>query len=294
MLIPPPCHELRQSCTACIRLRSLVRDNNNEAFMRLITRFMSTLSVLLLLTTATAKTSPTDIPIYTYRVVARYPHDPKAFTQGLIFKNGFLYESTGLRGQSTVRKVRLETGEVVQKVDLPFTVFGEGLTDRGEQLLVLTWTSNIGYILDRAGLAVTGTFAYAGEGWGLTRSPDTIFMSDGSAYVRLMDPQSLQERGRIQVTDRGTPVARLNELEWVKGEIFANVWQTDRIARIDPKSGNVVGWIDLTGLDGKSVLFNRGDAVLNGIAYDSARDRLFVTGKLWPEIYEIKLIRKPR
>jgi len=250
------------------------------------------LLVLVWSTTATSQTSRSEIPIYSYRIVAKYPHDPHAFTQGLIFENGFLYESTGLRAQSSVRKVRLETGAVLQKLDLPVAVFGEGLADRGNQLLVLTWTSNIGYVLDRAGLAVTGTFAYSGEGWGLTSSPDTIFMSDGSSRIRLLDPKSLQERARIEVTDRGAPVVRLNELEWVKGEIFANVWQTDRIARIDPKSGKVVGWIDLAGLDGTPVVFNKGDAVLNGIAYDSTRDRLFVTGKLWPALYEIKLIRK--
>ena len=260
--------------------------------MRLITHFVSMLLVLVWSATATVRASQAETPIYSYRIVAKYPHDPNAFTQGLLFENGFLYESTGRRGQSSVRKVRLETGAVLQKLDLPAAVFGEGLAERGNQLLVLTWTSNIGYVLDRSGLAVTGTFSYPGEGWGLTSSPDTLFMSDGSSRIRLLDPESLQERARIEVTDRGAPVARLNELEWVKGEIFANVWETDRIARIDPKSGKVVGWIDLAGLNGKSVVFDKGDAVLNGIAYDSAKDRLFVTGKLWPELYEIKLIPK--
>jgi glutaminyl-peptide cyclotransferase len=259
--------------------------------MRLTTHFVSMLLVLVWSTTAAGQASQGEIPISSYRIVAKYPHDPNAFTQGLIFQNGSLYESTGRHGQSSVRKVRLETGAVLQKLDLPATVFGEGLTHRGNQLLVLTWTSNVGYVLDRAGLAITGTFSYPGEGWGLTSSPDTIFMSDGSSSIRLLDPKSLQERARIEVTDRGAPVVRLNELEWVKGELFANVWQTDRIARIDPKSGNVLGWIDLTGLNGTSVLF-RGDAVLNGIAYDSKSDRLFVTGKLWPELYEIKLVPK--
>jgi glutamine cyclotransferase len=256
--------------------------------MRRITCFVS----MLLVSVSGAAATQSETPVYTYRVVAKYPHDPNAFTQGLIYEDGFLYESTGLNGQSSVRKVRLETGEVLQKLDLPAAVFGEGLTERGNQLLVLTWTSNIGYVLDRAGFAVKGTFSYPGEGWGLTRSADTIFMSDGSSRIRLLDPESLRERGRIEVTDRGTPVVRLNELEWVKGEIYANVWQTDRIARIDPKSGKVLGWIDLAGVNGKSVVFEKGNAVLNGIAYDSAKDRLFVTGKLWPELYEIKLVRK--
>jgi glutamine cyclotransferase len=252
------------------------------------------LLVLAWSTTAAGQASQGEIPVYSYRIVAKYPHDSRAFTQGLLFQDGFLYESTGRHGESSVRKVRLETGEVLQKLDLPAAVFGEGLARRGDQLLALTWTSNVGYVLDRAKLAITGTFNYPGEGWGLTSSPDTIFMSDGSSRIRVLDPKSLQERARIDVTARGAPVVRLNELEWVNGEILANIWQTDTIARIDPKSGKVLGWIDLAGLDGRSVMFNKGDAVLNGIAYDSKKDRLFVTGKLWPSVYEIKLIPKSR
>ena len=266
--------------------------NDNGLLMRLTTLFVSMLLALVWSATTAGQASQRETPVYSYRIVAKYPHDANAFTQGLIFENGFLYESTGLRGQSSVRKVRLETGAVLRKLDLPVAVFGEGLTERGNQLLVLTWTSNMGYVVERSDLAVTGSFSYLGEGWGLTSSPDTIFMSDGSSRIRLLDPASLQERARLEVADRGAPVVRLNELEWVKGEIFANVWKTDRIARIDPKSGKVVGWIDLTGLNGKSVAFDKDNAVLNGIAYDSTRDRLFVTGKLWPELYEIKLVPK--
>lgn len=217
-------------------------------------------------------------------------HDSLAFTQGLIWKDGHLYESTGLNGRSSLRKVKLENGQVLQRRDLPAEVFGEGLTDRGEQLLMLTWTNGRGYVFDRGDFSPAGTFAYAGEGWGLTRSADTVYMSDGSAQLRLLDPATLRERSRIQVTDNGRAVDQLNELEWVKGEIYANVWQTDLIARIDPKTGRVRGWIDLSGLlqgHGTSV---RGSDVLNGIAYDAKGDRLFVTGKLWPNLFQIELV----
>ncbi|MEI2429189.1 MULTISPECIES: glutaminyl-peptide cyclotransferase [Lysobacter] len=232
----------------------------------------------------------TDAPVYSYKVVARYPHDSLAFTQGLIWKDGHLYESTGLNGRSSLRKVKLENGQVLQRRDLPAEVFGEGLTDRGEQLLMLTWTNGSGYVFNRGDFSPAGTFAYAGEGWGLTRSADTVYMSDGSAQLRLLDPATLRERSRIRVTDNGRAVDQLNELEWVKGEIYANVWQTDLIARIDPKTGHVRGWIDLSGLlqgHGTSV---RGSDVLNGIAYDAKGDRLFVTGKLWPNLFQIELV----
>ena len=229
-------------------------------------------------------------PVQSYRVVARYPHDPQAFTQGLLFKDGYLYESTGLNGQSSVRKVELSSGRVLQRTDLPASVFGEGMTDRGQQLLVLTWTSGVGFVFDLPGFAPAGQFAYPGEGWGLTRSADTVYMSDGSAQIRLLDPKTLQERSRLRVSDGGRPVDQLNELEWVKGEIYANVWQTDRIARIDPNSGKVLGWIDLSGLLREHGRSTRGADVLNGIAYDARGDRLFVTGKLWPDLFEIQLL----
>ncbi|WP_408950405.1 glutaminyl-peptide cyclotransferase [Lysobacter sp. Hz 25] len=239
---------------------------------------------------ATAQAPGREVPVYSYRVVARYPHDAGAFTQGLIFKDGFLYESTGMYGRSSVRKVRLADGKVLEKTDLPASVFGEGLTDRGQQLLVLTWTTQTGYIVKLPGLAVTGNFAYPGEGWGLARSADTIYMSDGTAQIRLLDPKSLRERSRIRVTFNGKPLPQLNELEWVDGELFANVWMTDSIVRIDPNSGRVVGRIDLGGLLARHGTRARGADVLNGIAYDGARKRLFVTGKLWPDLFEIELV----
>ncbi|MGO1068265.1 glutaminyl-peptide cyclotransferase [Lysobacter sp. CA199] len=230
------------------------------------------------------------LPVYSYRVVAAFAHDPQAFTQGLIYKDGFLYESTGLNGRSSVRKVELKTGRVLHKIDLPAEVFGEGLTDRGQQLLVLTWTNGSGFVLNLPGFDLADTFRYQGEGWGLTRSADTVYMSDGSAQIRLLDPQTMKERSRLPISDQGRPVDQLNELEWVKGELYANIWQTDRIARIDPKTGHVLGWIDLSGLLEQHGRSSRDADVLNGIAYDAKSDRLFVTGKLWPDLFEIELV----
>lgn len=245
--------------------------------------------LLLALASAAPARAPTRAtPVYSYRVLATHPHDPRAFTQGLLYRDGHLYESTGLYGRSSVRKVELATGVVVAKTDLPATVFGEGLTDRGNQLLVLTWTSQTGYVLDLPGLAVSGRFAYPGEGWGLAHSADTVFMSDGSAQIRLLDPKTLKERGRLDVRDGNRAIDQLNELEWVKGELYANVWQTDRIARIDPRTGRVLGWIDLADLLARHGSPAPGADVLNGIAYDAARDRLFVTGKLWPNVFQIE------
>ncbi|MFZ6745644.1 glutaminyl-peptide cyclotransferase [Undibacterium sp. JH2W] len=232
------------------------------------------------------------IPTYGYEVVHSYPHDPNAFTQGLFFKDGILYESTGLQGRSSVRKVRLETGEVLQKIDLPGQIFGEGITWWGKRLIGITWTSQAGYVLDLDSFAFQKEFAYKGEGWGLTRNDKEIIMSDGTAELRFLDPETLHETRRIKVTADGKPVDQLNELEWVKGEILSNIWQTDTIARIDPKTGKVTGWINLNGLlpMGDRILAH--PDVLNGIAYDAAKDRLFVTGKLWPKLFEIRLIKR--
>jgi glutamine cyclotransferase len=229
------------------------------------------------------------IPICSYEVVRSYPHDPRAFTQGLLFKDGFLFESTGLRGQSSVRKVRLESGEVLQKTELGGAVFGEGLAAWQGSLIQLTWTTGIGFILSAADLEIQRTFRYQGEGWGLTQSDQALLMSDGSAQIRVLDPIEFKELHRINVTADGAPVTQLNELEWVDGEIYANVWHSDRIARIDPKTGHVKSWIDLTGLLQGFSASAGGEAVLNGIAYDSQRQRLLVTGKLWPRLFEIKL-----
>jgi glutaminyl-peptide cyclotransferase len=230
-------------------------------------------------------------PSYGYRVVKAYPHDPEAYTQGLAYRDGFLYESTGRNGQSTLRKVNLETGAVVQQTRLDSRYFAEGLADWNGHLVQLTWQSGIAFVYDRATFRLENTFTYSGEGWGLTQDGARLIMSDGSDTLRLLDPSSFRERARVAVRDGGMPVRNLNELEFVEGEVYANIWHTDRIARISPQSGRVVGWIDLTGLL-PSVYKLEAEAVLNGIAYDAADDRLFVTGKLWPKLFEIRVERR--
>lgn len=231
------------------------------------------------------------IPEYTYKIVHAFPHDRTAFTQGLVYRDGFLYEGTGLNGHSSLRKVRLETGEVVQRVDLPSEFFGEGIALLKNEIVQLTWQSQTGFVYDVNDFHLLRQFSYPGEGWGLTTNGREIFMSDGTAEVRVLDTGTFREKRRFKVHDGATPITQLNELELVDGEIFANVWQTDRIARISPQSGAVVGWIDLTGLLGPMYRLEEG-AVLNGIAYDPIGKRLFVTGKLWPSIFEIKVIPK--
>ena len=230
------------------------------------------------------------LPLYGYTIVQSYPHDRDAYTQGLQYLEGALYEGTGLNGRSSIRKVTLETGEVLQKRDIAEQYFGEGITVFGDDLFELTWQSGVAFVYDRTTFAPRRTFRYTGEGWGLTRDDSSLIMSDGTDAIRYLDPRSFAERRRIRVTALGSRVKELNELEYVKGEIFANVWQTDSIARIDPKTGKVNAWIDLRNL--LSPRDRAGADVLNGIAYDSARDRLFVTGKLWPRLFEIKLVRK--
>jgi glutaminyl-peptide cyclotransferase len=228
---------------------------------------------------------------YGYRIVKTYPHDRNAFTQGFEFRDGFFYEGTGMAGRSSVRKVELASGRVVQKYDVPQPFFGEGITVLGQQIIELTWQTQTGFVYDKSNFRVLRSFNYPGEGWGLTNDGKQIYMSDGTAQIRVWDPATLKEVRRITVKDGARSITQLNELEWVKGEIFANVWQTDRIARISPADGRVLGWIDLTGILPKSERPDS-DAVLNGIAYDAAGDRLFVTGKLWPKIFEIKLVPK--
>jgi glutaminyl-peptide cyclotransferase len=232
------------------------------------------------------------IPVYGYQVVHAYPHDPRAFTQGLFYLDGYLYEGTGLEGQSSIRKVRLETGEVLQKRDVPEEYFGEGIINWKDRLLELTWKAQRGFVYDLPGFTRKGEFEYPGEGWGLTQDGRRIIMSDGSSQLRFWDPETLKETGRITVTADGRPVSELNELEWVKGEIYANIWQTNRIARIDPATGKVVGWISMAGLASPDGFYIGGQSdVLNGIAYDARADRLFVTGKNWPKLFEIKLVK---
>ena len=217
-----------------------------------------------------------------------YPHDSEAYTQGLIYRDGFLFESTGLKGRSTLRKVRLETGEVVQQVYVDPAYFAEGLTDWHEQLVQLTWTSHAGFVYDLSTFTLKRTFQYVGQGWGLTHDAENLILSDGSETLRFLDPATFREVRRVSVQENGQPVTQLNELEIMRGEVFANIWHSDRIAMIDPRSGSVSGWIELRGL--LSAPYRMGsEAVLNGIAYDQADDRLFVTGKLWPKLFEIRL-----
>ena len=230
----------------------------------------------------------TPVPVYGFEVVRVYPHDPEAFTQGLVFRNGELLESTG-RYPSTVRRVRLEDGVVLQQRELDEDYFGEGLTAVGDRVLTLTWKGGKGFIWDPATLEPEGEFAYAGEGWGLTHDATRLILSDGTAALRFLDPTTLAETGRVPVTLNGRPVRQLNELEWIDGEVWANVWQTDFIVRIDPASGHVVGIIDLRGLLPAGAVKDPRDDVLNGIAWDAASRRLFVTGKNWPSLFEIRL-----
>jgi glutaminyl-peptide cyclotransferase len=224
-----------------------------------------------------------------YRVIHVYPHDSHAFTQGLIYLDGHLYESTGLKGQSSVRMEDLETGRIEQYAAVPAQYFGEGLTNWGSTLIQLTWQSGIAFVYDRFSFRVLRTFHYSGEGWGLTQDGRHLILSDGTSTLRFLAPTTFREVRRITVRSKGAPVTKLNELEYIHGEIYANIWYSDRIARISPATGNVLGWIDLSGLLSSDERTNP-DAVLNGIAYDAQHDRLYVTGKLWPKIFEIKLV----
>lgn len=245
-------------------------------------------------TTPAEKTSRHDrsaTPVYGYRIVNTYPHDPGAFTQGLIFHDGFLYEGTGLHGASSLRKVELKTGKVLKRRDLPEKYFGEGVSLCGNNLIQLTYQSHIGFIYDLK-LQQVGSFNYATEGWGLTCDGDNLILSDGTATLRWLDAKTFKVVKQVTVTDRGRPVGHLNELEFVQGEIFANIWQTDYIARISPATGQVTGWIDLRGLSRLARAEGATIDVLNGIAYDERGDRLFVTGKFWPKLFEIQLIKK--
>ena len=226
-------------------------------------------------------------PVHGYEVVRSYPHDAEAFTQGLVYRDGFLYESTGLNGRSSLRKVRLETGQVTQLRSIDAKYFAEGLTDWGNRLLQLTWSTNVGFVYDLSSFEPLRTFSYQGEGWGLTHDRTRLIMSDGTPVLRFLDPATQREAGRLTVRDGDQTVDDLNELEFVKGQVYANVWLTDRIAMIDPATGRVGGWIDLTGLLTRTAPM--ADDVLNGIAYDAEGDRLFVTGKLWPRVFEIRL-----
>jgi glutaminyl-peptide cyclotransferase len=225
---------------------------------------------------------------YGYEIIKVYPHDTKAYTQGLVFDNGFLYEATGLKGESTLRKEQLSTGDPIQSISLDSQIFGEGITIFNDKIIQLSWQNNIGFVYDKKTFQLLEKFNYPTEGWGLTNDRKNLIMSDGTNKLYFLEPQSYSEIGRIEVFDNKGPVDELNELEYINGQVYANIYRTDKIACIDPKTGKVLAYIDL------SKLLPSGDYlpdtdVLNGIAYDIAGKRLFVTGKKWPKLFEIKV-----
>jgi len=225
----------------------------------------------------------------TYRIVQTYPHDQDAFTQGLVYVDGHLYESDGRFGQSVLRMDDLETGRSLQEVHLDQQYFAEGLTTWGSTLIQLTWQSHTAFVYDRFSFRLLKTLSYPWEGWGLTNDGKSLILSDGTADLHFLDPSTLHELRRVTVRYRGRKVTELNELEYIHGEIYANIWHSDRIARISPSNGKVLGWIDLSGLLPAGAV-NDPEAVLNGIAWDPEHDRLFVTGKLWPKLFEIQIV----
>jgi glutaminyl-peptide cyclotransferase len=235
-----------------------------------------------------AQRSGKPVQTFGYEIVRSYPHDRQAFTQGLVYRDGVFYEGTGLNGRSSIRKVKVETGEVLQIQTLDERYFGEGITEWRGSLVQLTYKTEIGFVYDLASFKQVKTFPYRGEGWGLTHDDTHLIMSDGSPELRFIDPGTLKETKRLTVRQDGRPVENLNELEYVNGEIYANVWTTERIVRISPADGRVTGVVDLSGL--LSASERAGTDVLNGIAYDAAGGRLFVTGKLWPRVFQIKLV----
>ncbi|MCB0195400.1 MAG: glutaminyl-peptide cyclotransferase [Anaerolineae bacterium] len=255
----------------------------------------------------TAATTPTETPsvsnleqsattpLYTYEVVESYPHDPMAFTQGLIIVDSIMYEGTGRYEQSTLRRVDLKSGESLQLIHLPDQLFGEGITLFDDRIIQLTWKAGAAFVYNKDTFEPIKAFTYPTEGWGITHDGKRLIMSDGTANLYFRDPETFEEIGRVEVFDENGPVVMLNELEYINGEVFANVWKTDKIARIDPETGRVTGWILLTDLLSPEELttpsdMQNGIAVLNGIAYDADNDRLFITGKLWPTLFEIKIV----
>ncbi len=250
-------------------------------------------SAISFLVTAGGCSSPSQsgeqIPVYTYKIIKTYLHDREAYTQGLVYSDSVLYEGTGLNGRSTIRKVDLQTGAILQEHVLPQQYFGEGISVYNNRLVQLTWRSYQGFVYDLTSFMVLEEFSYATEGWGLTYDGSRLIMSDGSATLHFLDADTYGETATIEVHDNDGPVTGLNELEYIRGEIFANIYPTNRIARISPASGKVTGWINMSGLLSAADQTQPVD-VLNGIAYDAANDRIFVTGKLWPKLFEVKFI----
>lgn len=245
------------------------------------------LAALLLLILLFATPARADTP---WTLIKSHRHDPGAFTQGLFFHDGTLYESTGLEGRSEIRKVALKSGKVLQRHTIAPPYFGEGIVNWGDRLISLTWRHGTGFIWNLKDLSPIATFSYEGEGWGLTQDGKSLVMSDGTAQLRFLDPETLAEQHRVTVRWNGQPVDRLNELEYVRGEIWANIWYDTKIARIDPASGAVIDWIDIAPLH-KAAGVKDSESVANGIAYDAARDRVFITGKNWPKLFEIAVER---
>ena len=276
-----------------VREVSQLLQSNKNHFVVFVTFVIFVSSVANIVSVFSVASTPSaqrkSAPVYSYEIVNVYPHDRDAFTQGLVYRDGVLFESTGLKGRSTLRKVRLDTGQVLQQQKVDSRYFAEGLSDCGSRLVQLTWDSNVAFVYDLASFKPIRTFTYSGEGWGLTHDGRHLIMSDGSPTLRFLDPETFQLARSLPVRDGDLPVEDLNELEYVEGEIYANVWTTDRIAIISPATGAVTGWINLAGLMPRGS--TTGDAVLNGIAYDAARKRLFVTGKLWPRLFEIRVRR---
>lgn len=254
-------------------------------------------SVLVLLFLAAAcsgtasRNNGTEVPTYTFEVAGSWPHDTAAYTQGLEVHQGSLFESTGRYGASSLREVELQTGRLIRKVDVPRAYFAEGLTIFQGKIYQLTWQSRKGFVYDLASFQLLGEFSYEGEGWGLTHDDRSLIMSDGTNRIRFLSPVNFAVERSIQVFDGGRPVMKLNELEYIKGEIYANIWESDRVVRVDPQTGKILGWIDLKDLLSPADR-NAGTDVLNGIAYDEKADRLLVTGKLWPRIFQIRLKRR--
>jgi glutamine cyclotransferase len=284
---------LAAGCKQGVDQLSLDQLSLDFEFVRRAIRQRVWLGVLLLLACAGSRLALAVAPVYGYKIVAKLPHSTESYTEGFFYKDGLFYEGTGLTGKSELLVWQPETGKVMQRLQLPAKYFGEGIIDWGPNLYEWTWQTHIGFVYDRFSLRKVSEFTYDGEGWGMTRTASAkggrIITSDGSAILRFRDPDTFKEVRHIVVREGAKTIDQLNELELVKGEIYANIWHSDRIARISPKDGHVIAWIDLAGILPESQRVNE-EAVLNGIAYDAVKDRLFVTGKQWPAVFEIRLV----